>query len=79
MACGLPVISSDLPFNDDILNESNSIRVDVNSVSQIENAIKKLRDDAGLYNTLKKGAVLSAEKLSINVRAENILRFMGLV
>ena len=79
LACGLPVISSDLPFNDDILNESNSIRVDVNSVFQIENAIKKLRDDAGLYNTLKKGAVLSAEKLSINVRAENILRFMGLV
>lgn len=79
LACGLPVISSDLPFNDDILNESNSIRVDVNSVSQIENAIKKLRDDSELYNTLKKGAVLSAEKLSINVRAENILRFMGLV
>ena len=79
LACGLPVISSDLPFNDDILNESNSIRVDVNSVYQIENAIKKLRDDSELYNTLKKGAVLSAEKLSINVRAENILRFMGLV
>lgn len=79
LACGLPVISSNLPFNDDILNEGNSIRVDVNNVSQIESAIKKLKNDKVLYKTLKEGAVASAEKLSIDVRADNILRFMGLV
>ncbi len=79
LACGLPVISSDLPFNDDILSENNSIRVDVNNVSQIESAIKKLKDDKVLYETLEKGAVASAEKLSIDVRADNILGFMGLV
>lgn len=79
LACGLPVISSDLPFNDDVLDESNSIRVDVNSVTQIENAIKRLRDDKSLCEKLQNGAVLSAQKLSIDVRAENILKFMELI
>lgn len=79
LACGLPVISSDLPFNDDILDERNSIRVDVTDVAQIEEAIKKLRDDKVFYEKLRMGAVSSAKKLSIDVRTENILRFMELI
>lgn len=79
LACGLPVISSDLPFNDDVLDERNSIRVDVNDVTQIENAIKRLRDDKVLYEKLRNGAIAQADKLSIEVRAENILRFMELI
>ena len=79
LACGLPVVSSDLPFNDDVLDERNSIRVDVNDVTQIENAIKRLRDDKILYEKLRNGAIAQADKLSIEVRAENILRFMELI
>lgn len=79
LACGLPVISSDLPFNDDVLDKSNSIRVDVNSVEQIETAIKTLKNDNVLYEKLRSGAVASKDKLGINVRAENILRFMELI
>lgn len=79
LACGLPVISSDLPFNDDILDNNNSIRIDVNDVGQIENAINKLKTDEGLLHRLSEGAADSAAKLDINVRAENILRFMELL
>ncbi len=78
LACGLPVISSDLPFNDDVLDESNSIRVDVNSVKEIEEAIKSLKNDEVLLEKLRAGAERSAQKLSINTRAEKILRFMEL-
>ena len=78
LACGLPVVSSDLPFNDDILDETNSIRVDVNDINQIENAINKLKTDKSLLNGLREGAARSAEKFDINVRAENIIRFMEL-
>lgn len=78
LACGLPVISSDLPFNDDVLDETNSIRVDVNGINQIENAINKLKTDKSLLNGLREGAARSAEKFDINVRAENIIRFMEL-
>ena len=78
LACGLPVISSDLPFNDDILDNTNSIRVDVSDVSQIENAVNKLKTDESLLHKLSKGAADSAKNLNINVRAENILKFMEL-
>lgn len=79
LACGLPVVSSDLPFNDDVLDESNSIRVDVNSVKDIECAIKSLKDDINLRERLENGAKASAEKLGINTRAENILKFMEML
>ena len=76
MACGLPVISSDLPFNDDILNEGNSIRIDPNNVPQIVDAIRTLRDDSQLRKQKAAEALKMAEALSIKKRAENILAFM---
>ena len=79
LACGLPVISSDLPFNDDILDETNSIRIDVTSVKEIEEAIKKLQNDRDLLARLRDGAKASSKNLSIEKRAENILRFMELI
>ena len=41
MACGLPIISSDLPFNHDILDEKNSILLDPVEVNEIALAIRK--------------------------------------
>ncbi len=76
MACGLPIISSDLPFNDDILDETNSIRIDPMNVNAISSAIKKLKDDKSLRKTLAEGALQKAKSLTIEVRANNILRFM---
>ena len=35
LACGLPVVSSDLPFNDDILTNNNSLRIDPNDIDAI--------------------------------------------
>ncbi len=78
LACGLPVISSDLPFNDDILSTENSIRIDVESVEQIREAIERLKDDNSLRETLASGAQKTAEGLSIEARAEKILEFMNL-
>lgn len=78
LACGLPVISSDLPFNDDILSEENSLRIDVESVKQIRDAIEKIRNDEELRNRLTAGAQKSAEHLSIETRARRILEFMEL-
>lgn len=76
MACGLPIISSDLPFNDDILNEGNSIRVDPMNVEQIQNAIYRLWKDKELRTKLSGGALQTAQSLTIQSRAEIILHFM---
>lgn len=76
MACGLPIISTDDPFNYDILNESNSIMVDCHNVDVIAAAIKKLRDDKVLRLKLIEGALAVAEGLSIMKRAERIIDFI---
>ena len=79
LACGLPVVSSNLSYNDDILNNDNSLRVNVDDVKQIAEAIKRLEQDSELKNKLALGAASSSEELDIDVRAENILKFMRLV
>lgn len=76
MACGLPIISSNLPFNDDVLNSENSIRIDPMSIEEIKDAICRLKDG---YTREKMGnkALLMAQNLSIEKRAEKILDFIA--
>ncbi len=76
MACGLPVISSNLPFNWDVLDETNSIMVDPDSIDEIAGAIKTLRDDVAVREKLAKGALKKAESLTIDQRAARIMDFI---
>ena len=77
MACGLPIVSSDLPFNKDICNDGNSILIDPMNVESIKDAIIKLRDDSNYRKLLSNGALKTAENLSIAKRAERILDFLN--
>lgn len=76
IACGLPIISSNLPFNDDILDDSYSIRVDPHNVQQIEYAIKKLANNPELRSQMSEQAKERAKTLTLNARAHNILKFI---
>ena len=76
MACGLPIVSSNLPFNDDILDDTNSIRIDPTNIDEIKSSIQLLRDDPVLRKRLASGANKKAEMLRIENRARNILEFM---
>lgn len=55
IACGLPIISSNLPFNDDILDSSNALLVNPESVDDIASAIKQLMDNSDLRQKLAEG------------------------
>jgi len=77
MACGLPIISSNLPFNDDVLDERNSLRIDPLDIDGIANAIKLLKEDKQLRNSLSFGAIERAKEFRINNRVEKILNFMN--
>lgn len=77
MACGLPVISSNLPFNWDVLDGTNSIMIDPTNVDQIAEAIRELRDNQKLCESLAEGAIKKAEILTIEKRADAILNFMS--
>ncbi len=77
MACGLPVVSSNLPFNKDICDESNSILIDPMNIEAIKDAIVKLRDDKAYRHQLSNGALKTAKSLSIDKRAEHIIAFFN--
>lgn len=76
MACGLPIISSNLPFNDDILDESCAIRVDPNNIKEIEDAIKYLADNPQERELMSQKALEKASTLTLDVRAKNIIEFI---
>lgn len=74
MACGLPVVSSNLPFNWDILNSRNSIMINPNDITEISNAIIKLYDSPILRENMSEEALKTAEFLNIENRAKIILK-----
>ena len=76
MSCGLPIISSNLPFNWDVLDESNSLMTDPNDVGAISKALEQLRDDIELRQKMAEASLEKAQSLTINQRAKNVLRFM---
>lgn len=76
LACGLPIISSNLPFNWDVLDESNSIMIDPKDIGEISYAIKELRDNKEKRRNLSKEALARAQNLTIEQRAQNIIKFI---
>ncbi len=76
VACGLPVISSNQSFNDDIIDETCSIKIDPMNVEELTEAIAKLRDDNALCKRLGEGALEKAKELRLDKRAEYILEFI---
>lgn len=77
LSCGLPVVSSNMPFNDDLLDQTNSIRIDPMNVEEIKDAILCLKNDKEMRDSLSKGAVTKSESFSIEERAKKILEFIN--
>ena len=78
LAMGVPVVSSVGAFNDDILDESNSIRVNPQNVEEICSAIKKMKENKSFYNKLKESLSQRAANYSIQSRASKIISFIEL-
>lgn len=73
LACGLPVISSNMPFNDDILDNSYAIRVNPQSVAEIADAILFLKNNPQIRETMSQEVLNIAKKFAIEERAKRIL------
>ena len=76
LACGLPVVSSNRPFNFDILNNTDSIMIDPLNVDEIADAIRELKENKEKRMRLSNGALKMANDLTIDSRAQRILEFM---
>lgn len=76
MACGLPILSSDMDFNHDVLNESNSILFNPMDIDEIADSICSLYTNSDLRDRLSQGALATASRLTIHERAKKILGFI---
>ena len=76
-SCGVPIISSDLPFNDDLLTDENSVRINPNSVNEIRTAILKLYNERDYRERLAKAVHESSKQFNIKARCRKILAFIS--
>ena len=76
MACGLPIISSNKDFNDDILDDKYSIRINSLNIDEIASAIKKLKNNYDLKNNMADEALKASLKFTIKQRAQKIIYFI---
>lgn len=76
MSCGLPIISSDMPFNYDILDDKNAILVNPQDIDQISSAIADLKNNRQKLSAMAANSINKAEKLTLPVRAQNIMKFI---
>ena len=77
MACGLPIISSDLSFNHDILDSQNALLIEPNNVEQIAEAIKAIKDNKHLQASLAANSLEKAQSLTLPDRARRIITFIN--
>jgi teichuronic acid biosynthesis glycosyltransferase TuaC len=77
MACGLPIISSNLPFNADILDNTNSILVEPNNIQEIRNAILYLRDNPSIRGLMAQSSLAVVKNLTIETRVKKIYNWIN--
>ena len=77
LSIGLPVISSEGSFNDDILNVHNSLRVNPDDVAAIKDAILILKNNPSRMQQMSEESLKQRNKYSIHQRAQNVLDFIS--
>ena len=75
-ACAKPIISSNLPFNDDLLTDDNSIRIDPNSVDEIRRGIEVLYNDIDYCKKIGEAVYQDSRQFDIEIRAQKIVNFI---
>lgn len=76
MACGLPIVTSNGRYMDDIVDDEVAIRVDPTDVGAIREAILKLKNDPELRQRMSDACLRKAKKFDINERAKRVTEWM---
>ena len=71
------MISSNLAFNDGVIDETNSIRVDPMNIQQISEALSELYYNKEKRNLMSEFAKSSPSVISIEERARRIVEFLS--
>lgn len=78
LACGKPVIASKENFNDDILSDDYSYRIDVSSINEISKTIKHCYYNRAELHIKGLNALRYSEKNTIDIRVKKIIDFINL-
>jgi glycosyltransferase involved in cell wall biosynthesis len=74
--CGLPIVSSDLPFNHTILDDQVAILADPYDVRAITQAIVSLIDSPERRSAMSHAAIQRSKSFRLADRARNVLAFL---
>jgi len=77
MACGLPIITSDGEFNDDLVDNTTAIRVNPQDVPALRQAVMTLIDDVDRRHRMATAAREIAETRDINNRAKRVCEWIA--
>ena len=76
MACGLPIVSSNIPANREVLDPSFSVTVDPYDIRQIRQAIETLVDDPERREAMGRIASENARRYDSANRARGIFDWL---
>jgi glycosyltransferase involved in cell wall biosynthesis len=76
MACGLPVVSSDMSFNHDILDSSNAILINPESIEEIAEAIKEVKGNPAMQRDMSNSSLEKSKGMALTTRTAKIIRFI---
>jgi glycosyltransferase involved in cell wall biosynthesis len=76
MACGLPIVTSNGPYMDDIVDDEVAIRVDPTDVKAIRDAILALKNDPERRAQMSAACLRKAKGFDINARARRVTAWM---
>lgn len=76
MACGLPIITSNGAYMDDIVDDEVAIRVDPMDVNAIREAIVLLKNDPDRRKRMSEACLRKAKQFDINERARRVTKWM---
>ena len=74
--CGLPIVSSDLPFNRAIVDEEVALLVDPSDVAALRSAVSTLIDDPDRRAAMSKAALGRSQHFRLADRAQRMLAYL---
>ena len=77
MACGLPIVTSNGRYMDDIVDDEVAFRVDPTNVPAIREAIIALKNNPELRKRMSEACLRKAKQLDINERALRVTKWIN--
>jgi teichuronic acid biosynthesis glycosyltransferase TuaC len=76
MAAGLPIISSNMEFNDDILDDNNSLRINPNSVNELILQLNKIIENPIIANKMSQASLLKSMDFDLINRSKRLMEII---